>query len=134
MANAADKQLAQALYQLTVAVDAGDLPSVLNKFAAYLNSIGAITRWPVIAELYRQYWQPAQGVITAEIVSARPLDEKLVAELGDQLAAVTAAKKIQLQTKIDPDILGGVIIRLPDRLLDASYRRQLRNLQAKLLY
>ncbi len=134
MANAADKQLAQALYQLTVAVDAGDLPSVLNKFAAYLNSIGAITRWPVIAELYRQYWQRAQGVITAEIVSARPLDEKLVAELGDQLAAVTAAKKIQLQTKIDPDILGGVIIRLPDRLLDASYRRQLRNLQAKLLY
>mgnify|MGYP000859591877 CR=1 FL=1 len=134
MAKTADQQLAQALYQLTATVDAGDLPSVLDKFATYLNSIGAITRWPVIAELYRQHWQRNHGVIDAEIVSTRPLDKKSLAELSDQLAAITSAEKIQIQTKIDPDILGGVIIRLPDRLLDASYRRQLRNLQAKLLY
>lgn len=134
MAKIIDRQLAKALYQLTESVTKADLDQILTKFVTYLTTIGAVSRWPVIAELYRQYWQAEQGIIEAEIVSARPLNKKQLAALAKQLAVVTAAKKVLLIEKINPEILGGFIIKLPDRLLDASYQRQVRNLQAKLLY
>lgn len=129
-----DRQLAKALYQLTESATKADLDQILTKFVTYLTTIGAVSRWPVIAELYRQYWQAEQGIIEAEIVSARPLNKKQLAALAKQLAVVTAAKQVLLIEKINPEILGGFIIKLPDRLLDASYQRQVRNLQAKLLY
>jgi ATP synthase F1 delta subunit len=134
MAKIIDRQLAKALYQLTESVTKADLDQILTKFVTYLTTIGAVSRWPVIAELYRQYWQAEQGIIEAEIVSARPLNKKQLAALAKQLAVVTAAKQVLLIEKINPEILGGFIIKLPDRLLDASYQRQVRNLQAKLLY
>ncbi len=134
MAKIIDRQLAKALYQLTESATKADLDQILTKFVTYLTTIGAVSRWPVIAELYRQYWQAEQGIIEAEIVSARPLNKKQLAALAKQLAVVTAAKQVLLIEKINPEILGGFIIKLPDRLLDASYQRQVRNLQAKLLY
>jgi ATP synthase F1 delta subunit len=134
MAKIIDRQLAKALYQLTESVTKADLDQILTKFVTYLTTIGAVSRWPVIAELYRQYWQAEQGIIEAEIVSARPLNKKQLAALAKQLAVVTAAKQVLLIEKINPEILGGFIVKLPDRLLDASYQRQVRNLQAKLLY
>jgi len=134
MAKTIDRQLAKTLYQLVESATEVDLDQILTKFVVYLKTIGALSRWPVIAELYRQYWQAEQGIIEAEIVSARPLNKKQLAALAKQLAVVTAAKQVLLIEKINPEILGGFIIKLPDRLLDASYQRQVRNLQAKLLY
>lgn len=134
MAKTIDRQLAKALYQLVESATKADLDRVLTNFVVYLKTIGALSRWSVIAELYRHYWQKEQGIIEAEIVSARPLNKKQLAMLANELTIMTAAKQVVLIEKINPEILGGFIIKLPDRLLDASYQRQVRNLQAKLLY
>jgi F-type H+-transporting ATPase subunit delta len=134
MAKTIDRQLAKALYQLVESATKADLDRVLTNFVVYLKTIGALSRWSIIVELYRHYWQKEQGIIEAEIVSARPLNKKQLAMLANELTIITAAKQVVLIEKINPEILGGFIIKLPDRLLDASYQRQVRNLQAKLLY
>jgi len=134
MARLADQQLATTLYQLVDQADSASLDEIMTKFAAYLVSIGAASRWPAIAAAYRRYWQKQNGIIEAEISSARPLNKTQLKDLAAELALMMAAKKVIITEKLDPEVLGGIIVRLPDRLLDASYRRQLRNLQAKLLY
>ena len=133
MAKVIDQQLAEVLYQLTNQAKDKELAGLLDKFANYLASSGQIQRWPVIADLYRQKWLNRQGILEVEIICARPLDQNYLQTLTDELTKLLSASQLIVKTKLDPEILGGMIIRLPDRLLDASYRRQLRNLQANLL-
>ena len=133
MAKVIDQQLAEVLYQLTNQAKDKELAGLLDKFANYLVSSGQIQRWPIIADLYRQKWLRRQGVLEVEIIHARPLDQDYLQGLIDELTKLLSASQLIVKTKLDPEILGGMIIRLPDRLLDASYRRQLRNLQANLL-
>jgi F-type H+-transporting ATPase subunit delta len=133
MAKVIDQQLAEVLYQLTNQAKDKELAGLLEQFANYLVSSGQIQRWPVIADLYRQKWLRRQGVLEVEIIHARPLDQDYLQGLIDELTKLLSASQLIVKTKLDPEILGGMIIRLPDRLLDASYRRQLRNLQANLL-
>ncbi len=134
MAKLIYQQLAQALYQSVDGLTESERSVVLEKFAQYFSQAGLLASWPVIAENYRQYANRQQKIVTAEITSVRPLAPEQLDQLSTELAQSIGAKKIIIETKIDPSLLGGVIIRLPDRLLDASYRRQLRDLQAKLLY
>lgn len=133
MAKVIDQQLAEVLYQLTNQAKDKELAGLLDKFANYLASSGQIQRWPIIADLYRQKWLNRQGILEVEIICARPLDQNYLQTLTDELTKLLSASQLIVKTKLDPEILGGMIIRLPDRLLDASYRRQLRNLQANLL-
>jgi len=133
MAKVIDQQLAEVLYQLTNQAKDKELAGLLDKFANYLASSGQIQRWPIIASFYRQKWLRRQGVLEVEIIHARPLDQDYLQGLIDELTKLLSASQLIVKTKLDPEILGGMIIRLPDRLLDASYRRQLRNLQANLL-
>jgi F-type H+-transporting ATPase subunit delta len=133
MAKVIDQQLAEVLYQLTNQAKDKELAGLLDKFANYLVSSGQTQRWPVIADLYRQKWLNRQGILEVEIICARPLDQNYLQTLTDELTKLLSASQLIVKTKLDPEILGGMIIRLPDRLLDASYRRQLRNLQANLL-
>lgn len=133
MAKVIDQQLAEVLYQLTNQAKDKELAGLLEQFANYLVSSGQTQRWPVIADLYRQKWLRRQGVLEVEIIHARPLDQDYLQGLIDELTKLLSASQLIVKTKLDPEILGGMIIRLPDRLLDASYRRQLRNLQANLL-
>ncbi|HNW55631.1 MAG TPA: ATP synthase F1 subunit delta [bacterium] len=134
MAKLIQKQLAEVLYKSIDGLTEAKRSVVLDKFAKYLVQSGLAASWPTVAEQYLQYAYEQQGVVTAEVTSARPLKDSQLKLLSTDLAQSIGAKKIIIETKIDPELLGGVIIRLPDRLLDASYRRQLRDLQAKLLY
>lgn len=133
MAKVIDQQLAEILYQLTSQANDQDIADLLDKFANYLISSGQTQRWPVIASLYRRKWLSQRGVLEVEIICARPLDQNYLQTLTSELTKILSANQLIVKTKLDPEILGGMIIRLPDRLLDASYRRQLRNLQANLL-
>lgn len=71
------------------------------------------------------------GRVTAEITSARPLD-------ATQLSQITAAleklsgKKVVVEKREDPELLGGVVAKLGDRVYDGSLRTQLRALRDEL--
>mgnify|MGYP003388447097 CR=1 FL=1 len=69
--------------------------------------------------------------IAAEITSAKPLD-------ASQLSQITAAleklsnKKVDVTKKVDPEIIGGVVAKVGDKVYDGSLRTQLRNLRDEL--
>ena len=74
-------------------------------------------------ELFKQ-----TGTLPVEVTSARPLSEQLQAELRKVLAEHTGAKKVSLETTVDPSLLGGFIARTPAQELDASVKSQLQQL------
>ncbi|MCE5286549.1 MAG: F0F1 ATP synthase subunit delta [Pelosinus sp.] len=87
---------------------------------------------PAIVSEYRKLANEARNMAEAEVITAMPLTEQEHAALVRKLSTVTG-KNMVLKTQIDESILGGVIVKIGDKLIDGSVVRQLRMLKTKLL-
>lgn len=72
------------------------------------------------------------GRITAEVTSAKPLDPAQLTQITAALEKLSG-KKVTISKKEDPDLLGGVVAKVGDRVYDGSLRTQLRNLREELI-
>lgn len=77
---------------------------------------------------YRALLSQHRGEITAEAISATALSEEQQGELRNVLKEI-AGQDIELQTKVDPSLLGGLIVRLGSRQIDSSLRTKLNNMK-----
>jgi len=88
---------------------------------------------PRIAEIYEQLRAEAEHVIDVEVISAAPLDkaqqDKIASALGKRLG-----REVRLHCREDEEVLGGVIIRAGDLVIDGSVRGQLERLSGALVH
>ena len=88
-------------------------------------------RMPVIFRIrdeYARLWEEENKTLPVEITSAIALDEKTTESLGRQIGE-RAGRKVTLAARVDPDILGGIIVRVGNSILDASIRNRLEQLR-----
>jgi F-type H+-transporting ATPase subunit delta len=86
---------------------------------------------PAIRDQLRELVDRMAGRVEALVVSARPLDPAQQERLREALARRVGAS-VALKLREDPGLIGGVVVRLGDLLLDGSVRTQLENLGASL--
>jgi F-type H+-transporting ATPase subunit delta len=79
------------------------------------------------AELLKQY-SSLRGRIDVQVETAMPLDESLLAEMTQRLKETLQAD-VDLRTRVNPEIVGGVVIRVGDTVYDGSVSNQLRRFQ-----
>jgi ATP synthase F1 delta subunit len=88
-------------------------------------------RMPVLfrvrAEL-DQLWEEENRLLPVTVTSAVELPKATVKQIGDRIAEQTD-RKVDLSSKVDPDILGGIVVRVGNSVLDASIRNRLENLR-----
>jgi len=92
---------------------------------------GRIELLPEVAAQLRRLYDQRLGVVKATVTSAAPLTEAETTALRERLAGMTGGR-VDLDTQVDPAILGGVMVRLGDRLIDGSVRGRLERLRTKL--
>jgi F-type H+-transporting ATPase subunit delta len=88
-------------------------------------------RMPVIFRIRHEYerlWDEENKTLPVEITSAIALDEQTTESLGRTIGE-RAGRKVTLAARVDPDILGGIIIRVGNSILDASIRNRLEQLR-----
>jgi ATP synthase F1 delta subunit len=88
-------------------------------------------RMPVIFRMRRgldRLWEHEHRLLPVEITSAIELDGATVAQIGEQVGARTG-RSVQLTSTVDPDILGGIVLRVGNAILDASIRNRLEQLR-----
>ena len=69
-----------------------------------------------------------RGEASAEVTSAHALSDQQLSELKSALKA-TAGRDVRIETRVDPSILGGLIVRLGSRMIDSSLKTKLNNLK-----
>lgn len=74
---------------------------------------------------YRKLNDSWLGVARAEVTSASALSDAHVGALRDQLKAITGGKDVDVAVKIDPSIIGGLIVKLGSRMVDGSLKTKL---------
>jgi ATP synthase F1 delta subunit len=88
-------------------------------------------RMPVIFRLRREFdglWRKENRLLPVQVTSAVELDDATVKHIGDRIAEQTS-RRIDLSSSVDPDILGGIVVRVGNSVLDASIRNRLEKLR-----
>jgi F-type H+-transporting ATPase subunit delta len=125
------EQYAQALYEALEAVNPKQHDAVIDNFVKVLQENNDLKRYEQIIGVYERLDRERRGVKDVELTFAR--ETKVNAELLDELNQLIGAKS-EVRTKIDESIIGGVIIRVDDTLIDVSTQGQLNRLKNQLIH
>jgi F-type H+-transporting ATPase subunit delta len=88
-------------------------------------------RMPVLFRVrdeYQRLWEEEQRLLPVEITSAVELDSKTAERLGRSIGERTG-RRVQLASRVDPEIIGGIVLRVGNSILDASIRNRLEQLR-----
>jgi F-type H+-transporting ATPase subunit delta len=100
-------------------------------FANFLQALIERHRMPVIFRIRTEFealWDEARKLLPVLITSAVTLDSDTVEQLGDRIGQQTH-RHVEISTDVDPDILGGVVLRVGNVILDASIKNRLEQLR-----
>jgi F-type H+-transporting ATPase subunit delta len=88
-------------------------------------------RMPAVFRVRRSFeelWQRENKLLPVEVTSAIELDQNTVKQIGDRIGEETG-QKIELSERVDPDILGGLVVRVGNSIIDSSIRARLDSLR-----
>lgn len=126
--------------RITKAAKSGLLAGALKGLApaSFIRFLGAIVRrgrQDILAEIAEAYREAADihfNRVHATVTTARPVDEALRAAITDRVGAALG-KTVLARYATDPDLLGGVLVRVGDRSFDGSVKRRLQKLRGRML-
>lgn len=119
-----NKQLAVALYEATKGAKPSDVSKILSGYVKLLFRARKLSKAEYIINEFVKYAKRQEGIQQIEITAARELDEKIVAVIKKAFGAKTEA-----ELKVDESLIGGVMIKTEDKILDASIKTQLNKLK-----
>jgi len=93
---------------------------------------GRQRRLPVIIEAFLILAQEAREKVTAEVITSIPLPEDLAKRLEQQLSKVTK-KQVFLKPIVDDSILGGVIVKIENKVIDGSVKHRLEEIKNEMI-
>ncbi|MGI8903548.1 MAG: ATP synthase F1 subunit delta [Solirubrobacteraceae bacterium] len=102
--------------------------------ATFLNFLQALLerhRMPAIFRIrarYESLWREENKLIPVQVTSAVSLDEDTVRSIGDRIQEQTG-REVELSSNVDAEILGGIVLRVGNFILDASIRNRLNQLR-----
>ncbi len=104
---------------------------VLNLIGLMLRR-GRIHELPRLAAEFRRLDNARQGITIATAISAAPLTQDEIRALTERLEALTGGR-VELEVQVDPSLLGGLVVRVGDRMIDGSVRGRLERLRNQLV-
>lgn len=122
------EQYAQSLYEAFQDTNPKDHDRVIENFIGILKSHGDLSEYERIIAAYEKYDKGERGVKEVEVTTAgSTVNRSLLNELN-HLVGINA----EIKQKVDENLIGGVVIKVDDTLIDASIKRQLENLDKTL--
>ena len=103
------------------------LDEVTTNFLGVLARNGRKSQLRPVIRAFKRLAADHRGETTADVVTARPLKDDQIAALKQQLRA-RAGREVTIDAQVNPDILGGIVVKLGSQMIDASIRTKLNRL------
>jgi F-type H+-transporting ATPase subunit delta len=100
-------------------------------FLNFLELLVENHRMPALFRIRRGYdrlWEQHNRLLPVHVTSAVELDQETVRHIGDRISEQTG-RRVELSATVEPDILGGIVVRVGNQVLDASIRNRLETLR-----
>lgn len=109
-----------------------EMNPLMRNFLRLLVDKGRILFLEGIGKQYLTKLRELNQTVLAEVTSAVPLSDAQQQTVREKVQAMTGARQVEIETKIDADLIGGVVIKVGSQVIDASLRGQLRRLGIRL--
>jgi F-type H+-transporting ATPase subunit delta len=103
------------------------LDPITTNFVGVLARNGRKGQLRNVIRAFRRLSAEHRGETTADVITARPLNDDQLAQLRQQLRA-RAGRDVNIDAEVDPSILGGIVVKLGSQQIDASIRTKLNRL------
>lgn len=110
----------------------GDANPYLVNFMMLLVDKRRIVFLEPIVEQYLSLLRKLNQTVLAEVTSATRLDREQEDKIVEKVKRIVEARDVELKTTVDPNLIGGVIIKVGSKVIDASLRGQLRRISVSL--
>ena len=111
-----------------------DAPPLARNFLHILAERDRLAEVPSITEALTELVNAQRGIITAEVTTAIPLDPELERVVAERLGSYLNhdPRRVAIRSHLDPSVIGGVVARVGDQLIDDSVRGRLERLRRAL--
>ena len=102
-----------------------------ERFVNFLELLAERHRMPALPRIKREFdtlWAEEHELLEVSVTAAVELDEELVKSIGERIEEQTG-RKVELSSNTDPEVLGGLIVRVGNMVLDASVRNRLERIR-----
>ena len=101
-------------------------------FLQMLVGLGRFEAVPDIAEAFARRLEAEENKVIAEVTTAVPIDAKFSRHLAVKLSEM-AGREVTIRSRVDSDLIGGIVVRIGGKLVDASIRNQLARMREQML-
>ena len=105
-----------------------EFAELTQNFIGVVVANGRAFALPDIVKAFQAILAARRGEVTAEVVSAKALSDAQTSEIADQLKQAVGSP-VALEAKVDPSLLGGLVVKLGSRMIDTSLKSKLQQLR-----
>lgn len=114
---------------LLAVLDAAGIKGLTRSFVGTVAANGRARDLIAMATAFLAELASRRGETTASVTSAVPLSPQQLQQLSDSLRSVLGGAKVSIDARVEPEILGGLVVKVGSRLFDSSIRSKLQRLQ-----
>ena len=114
---------------LLAILDAAGIQGLTRNFVGTVAANGRARELIAMATAFLTELARRRGETTASVTSAVPLSPQQLQQLSDTLRSVLGGNKVSIDARVEPEILGGLVVKVGSRLFDSSIRSKLQRLQ-----
>ena len=114
---------------LAAVLDKAGIGGLTAKFLAVVTANRRLFAVRDIVKAYRALVARHRGEVSAQVTVAEPLSDAHRAAIADALKSVTGKDNVGLDVKVDPAIIGGLVVKLGSRMVDSSLRTKLNSIK-----
>ena len=114
---------------LLAVLDAAGIKGLTRSFIGTVAANGRARELVAMATAFLAELASRRGETTVAVTSAVPLSPEQLQQLTDSLRTVLGSTKVSVEAHVEPEILGGLVVKVGSRLFDSSIRSKLQRLQ-----
>lgn len=122
----------QQIKALGAILAGAEITGVAANFIRLVASKRRLFVLPDMIVAYKKLHDASKGLVRAEVTVAAPLADHHESALREALAGVTGGKTVDLDVKVDPSIIGGLVVKLGSRMVDASLKTKLNSIRTRM--
>ena len=109
----------------------GRIETFLLNFLMLITEKGRVGLIHEMYQAYKEHYYFENGIVEVRAITAKPMSEALTEKLKAKMSAVTG-KQVVLETSVDENILGGIVVKLGNEQFDTSLRTRLNDIASRL--
>ena len=115
---------------ITTVMEKAGADALTVKFLGTLASNGRLSALPRVIQAFQQEHARRRGQVSAEVISAVALDDNRKVVVEKTVARLAGSDKVSLSMRVDPSLIGGLVVRIGSRMIDSSIKTKLSRLES----